>query len=47
MSDKESNAALTEAADKLAEQASQDGDAAEKTKNERAEAEKKVTTGKK
>ena len=43
MAEKGSKAAVTDATDKLAEQASKDGDSAEKAKNERAEAEKKVT----
>ena len=43
MPDEESNKALTDAADKVAEQASQDGVGAEKAKDERAAAEKKVT----
>ena len=43
MPDEESNKALTAAADKLAEQASKDGVDAEKARDKRAAAEKKVT----
>ncbi len=41
----ESNKALTDAADKLAEEASNDGSAPDKAQDERAEVEKKVTGG--
>ena len=43
MSKDESKKALVEATDKLAEQASKDGPEAEKAKDERSEAEKKLT----
>ena len=42
MPEEESNKALTEAADKLAEEASKDGLAAEKPKDERHETEKEA-----
>ena len=42
----ENKKALTEASDKLAEQASKDGVGSQQAKDERAEAEKKVTAHK-